>query len=66
MRKENPELFPQVLKTCGKKVFGSFLQASGITPAPERFLCPCRSARGLFGVAGPGTAAMRQRGIVAD
>src|SRR5437867_8906790 len=44
----------------------SLFQASGCLPAPERFLCPCRSARGPFEVVGLRTAALRPRGIVAD
>jgi hypothetical protein len=35
-------------------------------PAPERLDCPCRSARGRSGIAGPRTAAVRQRRIVSN
>src|ERR1700687_2297070 len=38
----------------------------GICPHRNAELCPCRSARGPSGIAGPCTAAMRQRGIVSD
>ena len=43
-----------------------FLQASGFCPCRNAVLCPCRSVHGPSGIAGPCTAAMRQRGIVSD
>jgi hypothetical protein len=44
----------------------SFFILRDSCPCRNAVLCPCRSARGPSGIAGPRTAAMRQRGIVAD
>src|SRR5271170_2146881 len=56
-----------MLISCGKQVPSfSFCQASGIMPVPERLAFPWRSARGPSELSAPRTAAIRQRGIVAD
>jgi hypothetical protein len=67
MRKRNPLGISTDVKNLWKAgLLALSFWLRGLLLRRNVLLCPCRSVRGPFGFAGLGTAATRQRGIVAD
>src|SRR5580693_9987566 len=65
-KRESCAISTDVQKLWKASLLASFCRLRDSCPRRNVLFCPCRSALGPSGFAAPRTAAMRQRGIVAD